>query len=82
MPIDLNLIEIAKQVMTQQELTQCLNLARALNLIVSSRTINGVLYVYSATGHSRRWDSFFAEFPIERLQAMVDRMQVRLESAG
>lgn len=67
--------------MTQHELTQCLNLARALNLIVSSRTINGVLYVYGLAGHPKRWDSFISEYPLERLQAMATRMQIRLESA-
>lgn len=68
--------------MTQLELTQCLNLARALNLISSSRSIHGVLYVYSATGYPKRWDSFIAEYPLERLQAMATRMQIKLESAN
>ncbi|MCU0565086.1 MAG: hypothetical protein MUF49_00625 [Oculatellaceae cyanobacterium Prado106] len=53
------------------EFTQCLNLARALDLITSSRTIAGIFYVYNAAGHAKRWDSFAAEYPLERLQAMV-----------
>ncbi|NET32472.1 MAG: hypothetical protein F6K19_10745 [Cyanothece sp. SIO1E1] len=61
--------------MTSHEFTQCLNLARALNLIVSSRTIGGVLYVYNAAGQSKSWESFVAEYPLERLQAMVSRRQ-------
>lgn len=63
--------------MTHQELTQCLNLARALDLVVSSRTINGVLYVYDAAGYSKPLDSFVSEYPLERLQAMVARSQLR-----
>lgn len=61
--------------MTQLELTQCLHLAKMLNLIVSSRMINGVLYVYNAAGQKRPWDSFISDYPLERLQAMVDRQQ-------
>jgi hypothetical protein len=68
--------------MTQHELTQCLNWARALNLIVSSRTINGILYVYNPAGQSKRWDSFIAEYPLERLQAMINRMNMRSNSAS
>ncbi len=68
--------------MTPNELTQCLNLARALDLIVSSRTINGVLYVYNPAGQSKRWDSFVAEYPLERLQAMAERRQVRRNAAS
>lgn len=56
---------------TPNELTQCLNLARALDLITSSRTIAGRLYVYNAAGYSKPWESFQAEYPLERLQAMV-----------
>jgi hypothetical protein len=63
--------------MTHGEITQCLNLARALNLVVSSRTVNGKLYVYDAGGRSRLWESFIADFPLERLQAMVERAQAR-----
>jgi hypothetical protein len=59
--------------MTQNELTQSLNLARALDLVVSSRTINGVLHVYNAAGQSRSWDSFISDFPLERMQAMAAR---------
>jgi hypothetical protein len=59
--------------MTHSEITQSLHLAKALNLIVSSRHINGVLHVYSASGYARPWDSFAAEYPLERLQAMVER---------
>lgn len=61
--------------MTNSELTQSLNLARALNLVVSSRIVNGVLYVYNATGHGKPWDSFSAEYPLERLQAMATRVR-------
>jgi hypothetical protein len=68
--------------MTPHELTQCLNLARALDLIVSSRTINGVLYVYSQAGYAKAWDSFVSEYPLERLQAMAHRLQVRLDTTG
>lgn len=68
--------------MTQADFTQCLNLARALDLVVSSRSINGVLYVYNAAGHSKPWDSFAAEYPLERLQAMVARAQLRGKTAG
>ncbi|GAB4380206.1 MAG: hypothetical protein Kow00121_35950 [Elainellaceae cyanobacterium] len=53
------------------ETTQCLNLARALDLITSSRTVGGILYVYNSSGYSRSWDSFIAEYPLERLQAMI-----------
>ncbi|WP_416666246.1 hypothetical protein [Egbenema bharatensis] len=55
------------------EITQCLNLARALDLITSSRTVGGVLYVYNSAGHAKSWDSFMAEYPLERLQAMVKK---------
>lgn len=53
------------------EFTQCFNLARALDLITSSRTVGGVLYVYNASGYAKPWDNFIAEYPLERLQAMV-----------
>lgn len=66
--------------MTHSEVTQCLNLARALNLIVSSRTINGKLHVYDAQGYAKSWDSFMADYPLERLQAMVERSQRRSAS--
>jgi len=59
--------------LTPKEMTQCLNLARALDLISSSRTIGGVLYVYNATGQAKAWESFVAEYPLERLQAMIER---------
>lgn len=65
------------QAMNPSEVTQCLNLARALNLIVSSRTINGKLFVYDPAGHAKSWDSFIADYPLERLQAMVERAQAR-----
>jgi hypothetical protein len=55
------------------EITQCLNLARALDLITSSRTVGGVLYVYNSAGYAKSWDSFMAEYPLERLQAMVKK---------
>ncbi|MBD2020958.1 hypothetical protein H6F43_12290 [Leptolyngbya sp. FACHB-36] len=68
--------------MTHSEVTQCLNLARALDLVVSSRTINGKLYVYDAAGHARSWDSFVADYPLERLQAMVERARLRRNPAS
>lgn len=61
--------------LTPNEFTQCLNLARALDLITSSRTVGGVLYVYNAAGHAKRWESFIAEYPLERLQAMVQKQR-------
>lgn len=61
--------------MTPNQFTQAFNLGRALNLISSTRTINGVLYVYDSAGHYKIWDSFIAEYPLERLQAMVSRQQ-------
>jgi hypothetical protein len=63
--------------MTQSEVTKALNLARALNLIVASRTVNGALQVYSAAGYARSWESFNSEYPLERLQAMAERMRLR-----
>ncbi|MBW4578172.1 MAG: hypothetical protein KME42_01180 [Tildeniella nuda ZEHNDER 1965/U140] len=68
--------------MTQLELTQCLHLAKTLDLIVSSRMINGVLYVYNAAGQKRPWDSFVSDYPLERLRAMIDRMQIRPKAAS
>lgn len=68
--------------MTQLELTQCLHLAKTLDLIVSSRMINGVLYVYNAAGQKRPWDSFVSDYPLERLRTMVDRMQMRPKAAS
>lgn len=59
--------------LTPNEVTQCLNLARALDLITSSRTVGGVLYVYDAAGQRKSWDRFIAEYPLERLQAMVKK---------
>jgi hypothetical protein len=56
---------------TPSEFTQCLNLARALDLITASQTIGGVFYVYNQAGHAKAWESFVAEYPLERLQAMV-----------
>jgi hypothetical protein len=61
--------------MNPNEFTQCFNLAKALDLIISSRKVNGVLYVYNAAGHAKPWESFAAEYPLERLQAMVSRGQ-------
>lgn len=68
--------------MTQLELTQCLHLAKTLDLIVSSRMINGVLYVYNAAGQKRPWDSFISDYPLERLQAMLERRQVHPKAAS
>lgn len=63
--------------MTPLEITQCLHLAQSLNLIVSSRTINGVLHVYTASGYAKPWASFIADYPLERLCAMAEREQLR-----
>ena len=68
--------------MTSSDFTQSLNLARALNLIVSSRIVNGVLYVYTETGQAKSWDSFASDFPLERLQAMASRAQFRHKLAN
>lgn len=61
--------------MNPNEFTQCFNLAKALDLVSASRKVNGVLYVYNAAGQAKAWDSFAAEYPLERLQAMVNRSQ-------
>ncbi|NJL22409.1 MAG: hypothetical protein HC895_18890 [Leptolyngbyaceae cyanobacterium SM1_3_5] len=61
--------------MNPNEFTQCFNLAKALDLVSASRKVNGVLYVYNAAGQAKPWDSFAAEYPLERLQAMVNRSQ-------
>ncbi|HEY9624400.1 MAG TPA: hypothetical protein V6C78_28855 [Crinalium sp.] len=63
--------------MTPNQFTQAFNLAKALNLITSSRTINGVLYVYNSAGHAKTWDSFISDYPLERLQAMINREQAQ-----
>jgi len=68
--------------MSADEITQCLNLARALNLITSSRTVNGELYVYNAKGHSRSWQMFVSEYPLERLQAMLQRSRINFKQVG
>ncbi len=68
--------------MTDSEITQSLNLARALDLIVSSRNVNGVLYVYTAPGRSQSWERFSSEFPLERLQAMANRLTLRQKPVG
>lgn len=67
--------------MTNSELTQALNLARALNLVVSSRSINGVMYVYNAAGQPKPWEHFLAEYPLERLQAMAARVNLQHKPA-
>jgi hypothetical protein len=59
--------------MTPNESTQWLNLARALNIIASSRQINGMTYVYTPTGNRRTLESLIAEYPLERLQSMINR---------
>jgi hypothetical protein len=56
---------------TPHEVTQCLNLAKALDLISSSRMVGGILYVYTVAGQGKPLDHFTAEFPLERLQAMA-----------
>lgn len=66
---------------TPNEFTQCLNLARALDLITSSRTVGGVLYVYNASGYAKSWENFVAEYPLERLQAMVNKAVVNKQQA-
>lgn len=57
--------------LTPTEVSQCLNLARALDLITSSRMVGGVMYVYNAAGQAKAWENFIAEYPLERLQAMI-----------
>lgn len=59
--------------MKPDELTQWLNLAKALDIIVSSRTINGMMYVYTQSGGAKPWNSIAADYPLERLQAMANR---------
>jgi hypothetical protein len=59
--------------MTPNESTQWLNLARALNIIASSRQINGMMYVYTPAGCKRTLESVIAEYPLERLQSMISR---------
>ncbi|MBD1850541.1 hypothetical protein [Leptolyngbya sp. FACHB-711] len=56
---------------TPHEVTQCLHLAKALDLISSSRMVGGILYVYTVAGQLKPLDHFTAEFPLERLQAMA-----------
>lgn len=64
--------------MNLEETTQYLNLAKSLNLVASGHQIGGTFYVYDLGGHKRTLDSFMTDFPLERLQAMVHRMQARL----
>jgi hypothetical protein len=66
-------LELLLQFMTPNEFTQWFNLARALDLVVSSRSVNGVIYVYTDHGYSKPWHVFATEYPLERLQAMVAR---------
>ncbi len=68
--------------MTHSETTLCLNLARMLNLVVSSRSINGILHVYDAAGRSQPLGRFVEDYPLERLQAMVERDRLRNKSAS
>lgn len=68
--------------MTKSEVTQSLHLAQTLNLIVSSRTINGMLYVYNSAGYAQPWESFSVDYPLERLLAMVERAQARRRAAS
>ncbi len=68
--------------MTHSEATQCLNLARMLDLVVSSRSINGVLHVYDAAGHCQPLERFVTDYPLERLQAMMERDRLRNQSAS
>jgi len=67
--------------MTPSDLTQSLNLARSLDLIVSSRIVNGVMYVYNTAGQAKSWDNFATEYPLERLQAMATRSLLRQKPA-
>jgi hypothetical protein len=69
------LLKASFQNMNPDEFTQCFNLAKAVGLVVSSRRVEGVLYVYTTNGMARSWDSFTAEYPLERLQSLVSRMQ-------
>lgn len=63
--------------MSPSEVTQSLNLARALKLVASSRSVNGKLVIYSPTGQMKTWDSFVEEYPLERLQSMAQRARLR-----
>jgi hypothetical protein len=64
--------------MTAFETTQYLNLAKSLNLLASGHQIGGTFYVYDSSGHRRTLESFMVDFPLERLQAMITRMQASL----
>jgi hypothetical protein len=64
--------------MTPQEFTQYLNLAKILDLLTSGHQVGGVFYVYDSSGHRRTLESFIADYPLERLQAMVARMRSSL----
>jgi hypothetical protein len=33
--------------------------------------VGGVMYVYNAAGQAKAWENFIAEYPLERLQAMI-----------
>jgi hypothetical protein len=59
--------------MTDTEVAQSVNLAIALNLITTSRIVNGKRYVYDAAGYGKPWESFISDYPLERLQAMAAR---------
>ncbi len=61
--------------MATQSMMQCFNLAIALNLLKSGQQIGGVFYVCDPQGYRRTLESFVSDYPLERLQAMVLRMQ-------
>ncbi len=65
----------ARFTMAMQDMMQCFNLAIALNLLKSGQQVGGVFYVYDLRGYRRTLESFVSDYPLERLQAMVQRMQ-------
>ncbi len=65
----------AKLTMATQTMMQCLNLGIALNLLKSGQQVGGVFYVYDPHGYRRTLESFVSDYPLERLQSMVQRMQ-------
>ncbi len=64
--------------MATQEMRQCFNLAIALDLLKSGQQVGNVFYVYDSQGYRRTLESFVRDYPLERLQAMVQRGQSRL----
>ncbi len=61
--------------MATQSMMQCFNLGIALNLLKSGQQLGCVFYMYNLRGYRRTLESFVSDYPLERLQAMVQRMQ-------